>query len=307
MIKKLGSFVILVFISCSQVKSPDSRDPTKERYLKAIQTIKWSSGIENIEALLRPGIKVVQDQSIDKQGLGVSRFGGTPDLPEGLNWPTFEDNPMVFLAQINLSEIEKLDLDKELPNSGMIYFFVHFNKPENQFGTYYEFIFDKSEYKVIYSESQKLENVPFPQALLTEYRFVPQRMSFETIYTFPSYETLEVRSMSPTDQEKAYNLNYSFGNQEIQQILGYTSPVQTDVTFDWAFSYLNYQTYDLDELDRAKIDSVRPTFINLLQFTLANPQTGFNKIGSSTGYFGITKQDLQNKKFENTILVFQDT
>lgn len=51
--------------------------------------------------------------------LGQSRFGGTPDLPHDVEWPTREGRPLTFLAQIDLTQVRASDL----PAAGWLLFF----------------------------------------------------------------------------------------------------------------------------------------------------------------------------------------
>lgn len=56
--------------------------------------------------------------------LGASRFGGWPDLPEGVAWPTWRGRPMSFLAQIDLADIAEVQPEARLPKAGLLSFFV---------------------------------------------------------------------------------------------------------------------------------------------------------------------------------------
>jgi uncharacterized protein YwqG len=51
--------------------------------------------------------------------LGVSRFGGAPDVPHGFLWPTLKDDPLSFIAQIDLTEFRA----PGLPDKGWLLFF----------------------------------------------------------------------------------------------------------------------------------------------------------------------------------------
>ncbi len=73
--------------------------------------------------------------------MGVRESAGLPDLPVGFDWPVYEKlpdplpswapstwellfgEPFAFLLQVNLSETRTLDLEHQLPESGMLYFF----------------------------------------------------------------------------------------------------------------------------------------------------------------------------------------
>ncbi|WP_375561653.1 YwqG family protein [Bernardetia sp. OM2101] len=307
--KLLIFFILFLGISCTPKTTNSSMktDELKSYYEKELTELEWdSTDIDYIKSFLKPAINISFEKS-KSIGLGKSKFGGTPDLPKDIEWARFEGKPMIFLAQINLSELKEYDLNNELPKTGILYFFIHFKEPENQFGAEYNFIFDKQEYSVLYSENENLEKTDFPSDLISLYHFNEVALNFSNIYTFPSYETLEAESINEKDRENFYTFNEMHGNNEGEQILGYTMPIQSDVTGDWAFSYLNLTSWDLSEQDKKKIDNIRPKFVTLLQFSLENDITGFNKIGISIGYFGITKEDLKNKNFKNSILVLQDT
>lgn len=54
----------------------------------------------------------------------ASRFGGTPPLaPPDWQWPTFEDEPMLFVGQINCAELHALPGAELLPPHGLLAFF----------------------------------------------------------------------------------------------------------------------------------------------------------------------------------------
>jgi hypothetical protein len=61
--------------------------------------------------------------------LGASRFGFVPDLPPGMEWPTFEGKKLWFLAQIDFSAMPRWK-GNVLPEDGWLYVFAMF--PEQQ-------------------------------------------------------------------------------------------------------------------------------------------------------------------------------
>ena len=56
--------------------------------------------------------------------LGVSRLGGEPDLARGSSWPTAEGEPLRFIVQVNLAEVAAFDVDKLLPETGLLSMFA---------------------------------------------------------------------------------------------------------------------------------------------------------------------------------------
>ena len=75
--------------------------------------------------LAKNSIQVTLDiQDDDDLPIGVSKFGGCPDLPAGVEWfRTNADIPMSFVAQINFAEAAPYDLENKLPKNGLLYFF----------------------------------------------------------------------------------------------------------------------------------------------------------------------------------------
>lgn len=270
---------------------------TKEEYLKQLNDIKWENGKE-IETFLIPAINIEVEEEQSKINLGDSKFGGMPDLPENIEWPKSENEPMSFLAQINLEQISKFDINKSLPSSGILYFFIA-NPSEYSL-----------DHKVIYTVDSEIKERPFPKELIEDCRFNDLKMSFETIYTFPSSETLEVESLTENDLSSYYDIDEDFFTYENNQILGHTYPMQNDVKIEWACQYIGIEhTSESLIMNNEKIESFRNEFINLFQFSTENsiPEFSENFYICSMGYFGITKNDLEKRNFDTTILVFQNS
>jgi uncharacterized protein YwqG len=53
----------------------------------------------------------------------ASRLGGTPLAPPDWEWPTFEDEPMLFVGQIDCAELRGLPGAELLPPHGVLAFF----------------------------------------------------------------------------------------------------------------------------------------------------------------------------------------
>lgn len=121
----------------------------RETILKALKTAGHGKLEKKLDALIRPAIylnakqlchnpfdltgKVEKhtagpdkfDKAMAKLSLGASRFGGIPDLPPGVAWPSRDDVPMEFVAQIRLSEIAAHDAENTLPHDGSLLFFYN--------------------------------------------------------------------------------------------------------------------------------------------------------------------------------------
>ncbi len=53
----------------------------------------------------------------------ASRFGGRPHAPPEWRWPIYDDEPMLFVGQINCAELRGLPGADILPSSGLLAFF----------------------------------------------------------------------------------------------------------------------------------------------------------------------------------------
>lgn len=242
-----------------------------------------------------------------KTKVGSSKFGGTPDLPNGMTWPEFEGHPMVFFAQLNLREIAELYENSDLPKKGMLYFFSYFENPDNEFGAYYEFLKAKSEYQVFYSEKEDSELVTtaFPTHLSKAYHFKATPIQFDLQFQVPpTTETWFYENANLNEKDtRIYEELLDPETCEEDMMLGVPCPIQYGADYDWAYSYTDITDFN-DPEQLKKVNQIRPQFINLFSFTMVNR---FEAIGLSNCYFGITKEDLKNKNFDKIIFILQDS
>ncbi|BAQ18141.1 DUF1963 domain-containing protein [Methyloceanibacter caenitepidi] len=77
--------------------------------------------------LARPAIGLWPQRPIPGAPTNVSRLGGEPSVPADWSWPMVEaepeDEPMLFLGQINCTDLQGLAGAERLPASGMLSFF----------------------------------------------------------------------------------------------------------------------------------------------------------------------------------------
>lgn len=106
--------------------------------------------------------------------LGSSKWGGSPDLPTDFEWP----EGLHFVFQINFSEIHELDLQDQLPASGMLYYFVTDNSSDNV---------------VFFSESDKLVTTTAPSSSdFLQQELKPAALIFSPIVTCSHAEQTEL-------------------------------------------------------------------------------------------------------------------
>lgn len=91
-----------------------------------------------------------------KAAVGESKLFGSPDVPDGFEWPAVIDDAncydLDFLCQLNCADLAEYDRQKLLPQRGMLYFFYDFEKSSGD-------VEDKNSARVVYCDSQKLEEL----------------------------------------------------------------------------------------------------------------------------------------------------
>ncbi|MDO6598169.1 YwqG family protein [Oceanihabitans sp. 2_MG-2023] len=306
--KSLHLLLILIsstmFFGCFGNKKPSNYEKEKQKLITELKQYEWEEP-EKVISLIEPNIYLSEGKS---HKIGNSKFGGTPDLPVNTKWPNFKGEPMVFFAQINLEQTSHLDKENILPKDGILYFFTHFNKPESEYGSNYQFQMEKEKYQVLYYNGNlsSIKKTEFPKDLPTEFNFkeVPIDMDLEfrlpaTTYTW-KYQNL---GLSEKDNELYEEILEQFEFCEGETTLGTPCPIQDAVEVDWAYSYLQSRDYK-DENIKKQVQELRPDFINLLSFGMWGK---FEAIGISGCYFGIRKIDLKTKDFSKVVFIIQDT
>lgn len=257
--------------------------------------------IDSIKRLVEPVLLL--DNSELGIEMGCSKFGGTPHLPNEFKWPQFNNRPMVFLAQVNLAEIEHT---YELPKSGILYFFSFFEEPENEFGAEYDFVPNRESYKVLYfnGNTSDLRNMSFPEDLCSDFKLEENRMSFtEEFQIPPTIETVKIMNagLNEADLGQLFQIIGEQYEDPIESILGTPQPIQYGVEYDWARALVGDEEFNASGMNETKLMS---SFINLLSFPM---MYRCDSIGDSNCYFGISSNDLINLNFDKAVFVMQGT
>jgi uncharacterized protein YwqG len=85
----------------------------------ALNDPKLSRVAAQIEAAAKRSVRLSADKPGDHAS---SRLGGLPNLPEEFEWPMWRDQPLAFVAQLDLATLPELP-DLPLPRTGSLSFF----------------------------------------------------------------------------------------------------------------------------------------------------------------------------------------
>ncbi len=96
---------------------------TEERLRRLLEEGGLGRVADDLIALARPSVRVYPRKAVEaRMAVGASKIGGRPDLPDGVDWPSWHE-PMAFLAQFNLAEVAPFDREGALPSTGLLSFF----------------------------------------------------------------------------------------------------------------------------------------------------------------------------------------
>jgi len=270
---------------------------------------------EKLIKMIRPTVGIKTKSSDDKNlKVGKSKIGGKPDLPIDYEWPKANGKPMLFCAQYNLSELKKFDKENILPNKGFFYIFLSLDEKWKEFNGI------NQEFKFIYSESENLIRTEYPKDLEENQSFKTALIEYFEFYTIPDdenyrffelnkkYEDLYFYFYQPTEEFITEELYQDSDN--MHQIIGYDRSIQSSVVYDFASKELGLYGADSSEYKKKWNDilELSKTYELLLQLDCYDSNSDLTKFGGSgTYYFGLSKSDLEKKKFNDIKMSFQMT
>lgn len=243
--------------------------------------------------------------------IGNSRIVGYPDLPRDMEWPRTEDGErMTFIAQLNLKDIKPLDKEDLLPETGILYFFMGLDEPAYNI-----------EHKVIYVENTvELAKRELDEASILEEtygKFVSYRLSARETIQLPTYAYMNNEKISEDD-----DLYDGYGNMELElfdkdesyigHLYGYPEEQHDDCELEAALMIVageeySYKEEEIDKLvqhfngDKEKAQQEINEMVMLLEVDSSDP-VGFCWWDCGVIHFFIRREDLLNRKFDNTYL-----
>lgn len=152
---------------------------------------------------------------------GFSKMGGQPELPKGQAWPSGDELPLSFLAQIDLAETRAAGGPDWLPADGRLYAF--YDDPRLGLA---------DVVRVIHSREPADEAAPHPADLSPKLRFTERRVAFLRLRSIPSLDWLGVDVRELDDgvalDELADLPDEPFGDELQHRIGGYPSEIQEE-------------------------------------------------------------------------------
>lgn len=302
--------LLLILPSCSEKSGSQEEPMTQQEFF------------DMLPSLAKNAVAVNHTKSAGT-AVGQSKFGGSPDLPAGFDWPTYcgmgaldeekATRPLSFMAQFNLAEVHPCDTASLLPESGMLYFF--YDMETMRWGYDPD---DRGCCRVYYYEdSVSLSRTSAPDDCMV----LPERaLSFEAGVSFPCFTEIDqayritwednspwdaydeaVRSLGGTVPENVGMNSRLLGYPELIQ-----SAIREECELASTGTYTGGGFPKMSDEERADLARRSEEWVLLFQMgSLLDEEDEimFGDLGSI--FFCIRKEDLAAGNFDNVWLILQ--
>jgi len=247
---------------------------------------KWEQVKPQVSHLYQPALRLSQSETMTN-----TKLGGKPYVKDAsFQWPCIDNEPLAFIAQLDLAELAAILSIDWLPTTGILLFFYDVETMPSGLE-----VNDNELWKVIYFEQSNTE-AEFPTNLIEEFQFESIYLEAIKIKQLPSQQRDEVIALNlSTSQQAAYDelCDREIGDQPAHQVSGFPDCIQDD-NMELECQQLNSQNEKFDIND----------WRLLLQLdTDENAEMIWGDCG--TLYFWIREQDAKNYAFDKVRLILQ--
>src|SRR5271157_3787901 len=275
--------------------------------LEKVMTLLRSRGLEGIaEPCLQFRTQPIQEQELSP---GSSKFGGSPELPIEVPWPTWNGWSLDFLLQLDCSEIPTHLTNDLLPKTGWLYFFYDIEShtwgydPSDR-GSWRVLFFDGDRKALVRRRHPDYANARFNSCKLTFY---------EGIYLnwLPIIDDPELMS-SLNHLELHENLIEAMTEISGHQILGNTQGIQSSYEqMQRRCQFVSHGLYmggsggpAFDKAKAKKLESGIKDWRLLLELG-SDENSGFIWHDFGRLYFWIREDDLRKLDFDHVWALFE--
>jgi uncharacterized protein YwqG len=263
--------------------------------------------LKDINYLAQPSIRLYTT-AVDESTLsiGTSKIGGLPDLPSGISWPTYKDLPQSFIAQIRLDDVRQYDVDKVLPEQGMLWFF--YDAQQETFGADPA---DRGGWQVFFSDDThpSLQHTSAPTKLPADSQFHACSLRITSEITLSQQPKLEIPNFDWTkeEQQKYEQLLSTFPDSADRalphnRLLGNPDTIQDDMRSQCQL--VSHGVTDENDPRAAELSSGAKNWHLLFQVD-SDEHAGMRWADNGLLYYWIEQADLAARRFDATWLVLQ--
>ncbi len=208
------------------VKASPWRDLVGVTLMAKVRGTVLEAKADQLLALAKPALTFKPVKASEKSlAVGASKFGGQPDLPLKTKWPAWQKEPLAFLAQFNLAELQPSPVAGELPAIGVLSAFCLYTGDGDD-------DFPDDSWRLFYfPDPTKLVRHELDAELEDESQFPSCRVEYAETLTLPDRDSPwehELKAIGNTDVDSEYmSLYYNMCPGD--HILGYPFPIQWDI------------------------------------------------------------------------------
>lgn len=284
-------------------------DEQREKIIHLVDSYNKPYLTYGIVDAIKPSIRMKTFPERDEDiPTGTSKIGGVPDLPVSWKWPTWNETPLEFIAQIALSEIAPYDVEHILPTSGILYFFFDIDlyfKMWNEQENFWKVLY----YEGGVSQIQRVAILPvLPSTSPSEevYTTSSCTVEFSNELTIPPFDSISLRHRGASilypelwkNVEKLYN---ETSMPRIHRLLGHPNAIQNDMQVECQIDFEKaIPQYPVSEM----IVKAAEVWTLLLQI---DSDDNIKRDWGDSGrlYFWIRRDDLRARNFARVYAILQ--
>lgn len=282
---------------------------TFEEVLTAIRNTVLLPHAEQLSELVRPSVRIrAKHADVDALPLGASRFGGVPDLPADVAWPTGHGKALSFLAQIRLIDVARLPESADLHRYGWLCFF--YDADEQPWGFDPD---DRGKWAVLHFDVplDALERRAAPSEVPA---FQACSIAFQIEHQLPDADVvLGSLDLTLTDEESAAYEELTTtvnGAPEIarHRMFGFPDMIQGDMRLECQLASNGINTGGSEPIDEARQAELEPGAQNwLLLLQLDDDDAGPAWMWGDCGrlYFWIQEDDFGALRLDRCWVILQ--
>ena len=263
-------------------------------------------------ALGKKTIGFKQKQAENYEQIGNTRFGGMPDLPKSIEYPTFKYDydgctyKYEFIAQINCEEIAHLQ--DYLPRTGVLYFFLsslQFFGVKDIFKLAQVLYFEGENHELISGKTLNFSNEDYYE-MVGEGCYEAMQVSVDEMVTFPYFYFYHSNIHIFKGRAEKLENDLETDEKLIDEICdGFETPVQELNKADFEINGYFFTQHESPELQAALSKKGEPEdWITLLKVT---SRGDFQWGDAGDLAFVIHKSDLLKKNFSNVFCTMESS
>jgi len=255
---------------------------------KAIKETDFQEYENGLSKIARHSVNFVTTIPDSYDEVGNNRFGGLPDLPLNVDYPTLtidqEQKGYQFIAQINCASIASLQ--DYLPRTGMLYFFINDQEDFTPKVLYYE---GETDHLKSAKELNIEEEFIYDEAGI----FHPFKANSAKCVSLPSFYNDEHYYEKMAPELKELEEKYDETEALNEALLPFNEKSSHGIN-----SYV-FKQHDSPEIEAVNILKGKPEEWMVLLRVSSDNNPGFSFWDAGEIYFVIHKSDLAKKDFSN--------